>query len=145
MVDQMSDKAEVIVVSSAQVPIRPRGKDKESALRAWLTNEVTKASERTYDLGKFLFTVSIGTAGLVATLFKTTKTLLAIVAIVSSFVSAAIALSLAWPKEWRLDGDTDLERQYLLLITKVRRAMWWWVGAYTIAAAFSLWAICTQP
>lgn len=133
------------VVTMGAPPVQPKEDDLPDAMRGWMKNEITKASERVYDLGKFFFTVSIGTAGLVATLYKASKSPVAIFAIVACALSAIFALALAWPKTWRLSAYSNLSEEYNDLTTTALLQLKAWSVIYLVAFASSVLAILTQP
>jgi hypothetical protein len=125
--------------------ILPRAQDTDSAVRAWMTYELTQGTARSYDLGKFLFTVSLGTAGLVASLIKDIRhPLVAILGIVASALSACVALALAWPQTWSIDGNTDLLARYTASMTKSLRFLRIWGIAYVVAFGLTVYAILSR-
>ena len=107
--------------------IRIRGEDTADGLRMWAKEEIKNAPARVYELGRFLFTASIGGIGVMATLAKlNTKAPKADISIdpLLIFSLAALGLSMlfalwmAIPKQWRLDGDTDLLAEHKALIAR---------------------------
>lgn len=107
-----------------------------------MKNELSKGTERAYDFGKFFFTVSIGTAALLATLAKDAHPLWPfLLAITFNALSAVAALALAWPKEWKLDGEADLEATYNRIMSKNLRELRRWAVFYAIAFLVSVVAI----
>ncbi|MFS8065560.1 MAG: hypothetical protein ACMG6S_04225 [Byssovorax sp.] len=126
-------------------PIRPRAEDTDSAVRAWMTYELTQGTARSYDLGKFLFTVSLGTAGLVASLIKDIPhPIVAILSILASVLSACVALALAWPQTWSIGGHTDLLARYTAAMAKTLMHLKLWVIAYAGAFGLSVYAILSR-
>ncbi|MCZ6680909.1 MAG: hypothetical protein O7E52_27085 [Candidatus Poribacteria bacterium] len=107
--------------------IRIRGEDTADGLRIWAKEEIKNAPARVYELGRFLFTASIGGIGVMATLAKlNTKAAAAgismdallMVSLAAFGLSMLFALLMAIPKQWKLDGDTDLLAQHKTLIAR---------------------------
>lgn len=125
-------------------PIRPRAEDTDGAVRAWMTYELTQGTARSYDLGKFL-TVSLGTAGLVASLIKDIPhPVVAILSILASALSACVALSLAWPQTWSIGEHTDLLARYTASMAKTLMHLKFWGIAYAGAFGLSVYAILSR-
>lgn len=126
-------------------PMRAKGEETRDAVIGWMKNELSKGTERAYDLGKFLFTVSIGTAGLLATLMKDAQWLVLFVgAIFMNALSAIAALAMAWPKKWTLGGGTDLRAEYNAAMAKNLCDLKRWAWFYGIAFVLSVIAIMTR-
>jgi hypothetical protein len=126
-------------------PLRPRADDTDGAVRAWMTYELTQGTARSYDLGKFLFTVSLGTAGLVASLIKDIPhPRVAALGILASALSAVVALALAWPQTWSIGENTDLLVKHKVSIAKTLRYLKLWVIAYAAAFGLSVYAILSR-
>ncbi len=125
----------------APAPVRPAAAETRSALLAWMTNEVSKGTERTYDLGKFAFTVSIGTAALITGLVKdmpVNPRRVALMGATLAVLSSVCALMAAWPKTWDLNGEVDLARKYQ---TTVKASLMWlrrWAAFYVFAVLGTL-------
>lgn len=97
--------------------MRPRGEDVASAIRDWLKDDLKGISAKRYDLGKFFFGVSTGTASLFATLFKfaTEHPQLSegkMLCFGALLLSAFIGLWMAFPTVVRVDEQTDLFTEY---------------------------------
>jgi hypothetical protein len=92
--------------------IRMRGEDTENALRDWAKKDLVDSSTQIYELGRFLFSVSSGTAALFLTLKKiSTQSSLNCCLIISMLfflLTIILALYLAIPKLWKISGETDL-------------------------------------
>ena len=97
--------------------MRPRGEDVASAVRDWLKDDLKGVSNRRYDLGKFFFGVSTGTAGLFATLFKfavehPTLNDGKVICFGALLLSAMLGLWMALPTVLRIDEQTNLYTEY---------------------------------
>jgi hypothetical protein len=126
-------------------PVLPRGEETRDGLVGWMKNELSKGSERAYDLGKFFFTVSIGTAGLLAALAKDARNLpLIVLAISLNALSAVAALAMAWPKTWSLGSETDLLLRYNVAMKKNLGDLRRWAFFYAAAFIVSTVAIVTR-
>ncbi|CAN96870.1 hypothetical membrane protein [Sorangium cellulosum So ce56] len=126
-------------------PIRPRAAETEAAVRSWMTYELTQGTARAYDLGKFLFTVAIGTAGLIAALLKDMKQpWIGVAAMIACILAAGVALDLAWPQVWSLGGHTDLLARYNTSMGRSMRLLKIWTFAYAVAFGLSVAAILSR-
>jgi len=126
-------------------PMRAKGEETRDAVIGWMKNELSKGTERAYDLGKFLFTVSIGTAGLVATIMKDARwPALFIAAIFFNALSGIATLAMAWPKKWTLGGDTDLRAEYNTAMANNLVDLKRWAWFYGVAFVMSVVAIMTR-
>jgi hypothetical protein len=126
---------------AAPAAVRPAAAETRAAIVAWMTNEVSKGTERAYDLGKFAFTVSIGTAALITGLVKDmaeSPRKVALMGAILAVLSSVCALKAAWPKTWDLGGDVDLAERYQrsikVSLTWLRR----WAAFYVLAVLGAL-------
>ena len=127
--------------------IRIRGEDTADGLRMWAKEEIKNAPDRVYELGRFLFTASIGGIGVMATLAKlNTKGAKADISIdeLLIFSLAALGLSMffalwmAIPKQWKLDGDTDLLAEHKALIARGHHLTFIWSFVWLTGVLFGL-------
>lgn len=133
------------IATKSTHPMYAQAAETRDAVIGWMKNELSKGTERAYDLGKFLFTVSIGTAGLVATIMKDASSPdWFVAAIVLSAFSAIVALAMAWPKTWTLDGNTDLIEEYNDATKKNVISLVAWSAFYAAAFIVSVIAILTR-
>jgi len=112
--------------------IRLKGEDTDSALRDWVKKEISEAPIRAYDLGKFLFSVSVATAGLFVTLERLTGTknidkLLGL-SLFFFFISVFIALFMAIPKRWEVSSSDDLFEVHNKKVKSSVSKIYWWFG-----------------
>lgn len=126
-------------------PIRPRGQDTVEAFREWAKDEIKSGVERAYDLGKFLFTVSSATIGLLVGFSKAfsvepTKASVAFAILVLTG-SIGIALWMVIPRIWVLRPQTDLAQEYADIITLSRIQLWLWTALWGIGVVCILWAL----
>lgn len=125
--------------------IKMKGEDLEAGLIDWVKSEIKEAPKQSYDLGKFCFTVSIGTVGAIATIEKLNPTSALdqpmIASIVILFFSMLFALDLARPKISKISGDTDLQKAYQAQIESVVWRLGLWFLFWLIGALFGGYAI----
>ena len=127
--------------------IRIRGEDTADGLREWAKEEIKNAPARFYELGRFLFTASIGGIGVMATLAKlntkaakanTSMDALLMFSLAALGLSMFFALWMAIPKQWRLDGDTDLLAEHKALITRGQHLTVIWGLVWLTGVLFGL-------
>lgn len=113
-----------------------KGEDLESGLIDWVKAEIKETPKIAYDLGKFFFTVSTVTIGLIAALERLNDKIAfdspMVLSIFFLFVSMIISLDLARPREIRIDGSSDLQIVYHNQIKKVTWRIFIW---------FTLWLV----
>lgn len=121
------------------------GKDLDSGLVDWVKSEITDAPKRAYDLGKFFFTVSIGTIGVIATLEKLTDgaawDLPMIIAVIVLFLSMLCAIELARPRQITIQGGSDLQALYEKQIRSLLRRIYVWFFIWLAGAAAGGYAV----
>ena len=116
--------------------IRPRGQDIIDAFHEWSKDEIKKGVDRCYDLGKFLFSVSVGSVGVQIALFKSgtasgsSEVGLFLIALAVTGISGIVALYMVIPSIWPLKGPTDLAEEYVQLINRSRAAMLIWLAIW---------------
>jgi hypothetical protein len=100
---------------------------------------------RAYDLGKFFFTVSTGTAGLVTGIQKLSGGTHLSKSFVASLIlfggSLFVALNMVRPRLWQLGGDTDLFEEHKKYITRAISNMWTWFALWLIGAILGFHAV----
>lgn len=93
-----------------------KGEDLNAGLVDWVKSEIKEAPKQAYDLGKFFFTVSIGTVGAIAALERLNAQPAIDAAMVISllilFASMLCALDLARPRKILIKGGSDLHLAY---------------------------------
>ncbi|MYM62419.1 hypothetical protein [Pseudomaricurvus sp. HS19] len=114
--------------------IKFKGDDLESGLVEWVKSNIKESHKISYDLGKFFFTVSISTIGVVATLEKLDNNSEfdspMIVSLISLFTAMLISIDLARPKELKITGESDLQIVYHDKIRKVTWRILFWFSAW---------------
>ena len=125
--------------------IQLRGEDVETALREWVKSEVKDGPKLTYDLGKFFFTVSIGTIGAFATIEKLNSSPAMDSSLLWSFgmlaLSVIAALEMARPRVYIFDSGTDLLTEYERQIRLAQRRIWVWFTVWVIGIVIGAWAV----
>jgi predicted neutral ceramidase superfamily lipid hydrolase len=114
-----------------------RGEDVAEGLRDWVKSELKEGPRQAYDLGKFFFTVSIGTVGAIATIEKlNTRSAVAShmwTSLLLLTISAVVALFLAFPRVQKVGGETELFAKYkaqvrLIQVVVILWALLWLAG-----------------
>jgi hypothetical protein len=125
--------------------MKPRGQDTTDAIREWSKDELKGGPARAYDLGKFFFTVSTGTAGLVTGVQKLGGSTHLSKSFVTSLIlfggSLFVALNMVRPRLWTLRGDSDLFDEHKKHITRAIYNMWVWFALWFVGAIFGFYAI----
>jgi hypothetical protein len=133
--------------ASSHSEIRIRGEDTADGLREWAKEEIKNAPARFYELGKFLFTASIGSIGVMATLAKLNTKAggtgisidpLLMASLVALGLSMLFALLMAIPKQWKLDGDTDLLAEHKALVARGQHWTIFWALVWLTGVLFGL-------
>src|SRR5262249_48000847 len=100
--------------------------------------EIKESPKQTYELGRFFFSVSVGTAGALAAIEKLSAQPAFDTVLFSSMVillgSMLVALHLATPKMRDVGGTTDLREEYISRAKLLKIKVWLW---------FALWLIGT--
>lgn len=122
-----------------------RGADLADGLRGWIKADLQESPRLAHDLGKFFFTVSLGTFGAITGLKKASGVLvltlpLAGCAIVL-FVSIIIALGMVLPRKLEIDPAADLQKLYLVEVERVTARSWDWFALWTIGTLLGGWAL----
>ncbi len=122
------------------MPVNPRGKDTDEALRQWIADEFKEAPKRIFDLGKFLFGVSSGSIGVLVAIskyFNNTWTFAEWGSLVAFVLSGAISLFIAAPRVHRLHANFDLAKAHESLVMAARDRMIAWGVTWTLAVALA--------
>ena len=118
--------------------IRLKGEDVAEGLRDWVKAELKEGPKQAYDLGKFFFSVSVGTIGALVAIDKLNQTTsigrLLLCSLVTLFISILISLFLSLPKKYPIGGETDLLNEYREQIGTTIKYVWLW---------FSFWLLGT--
>ncbi len=126
--------------------INLKGQDVDDALRSWIKKDVEGISNREFELGKFFFTVSTGSAGVFLSILKLSSTVKVDMYFYSSmalmFISLVLAIGMAMPVKRKLDGETDLQDVYNQTHTEILRCSYWWFGLW-IASLLLGWIAVT--
>jgi hypothetical protein len=118
-----------------------KGEDVASSVRDWLKEEIKKGPGSKNDLGKFYFSVSIGTLALFATLLKFAVVSPSLDAGTCScflilLLSSGVALYMAIPSILRLNADTELYSAYNKMIDSivVQTGIWFafWITGFVV-------------
>ncbi|MBC8433846.1 MAG: hypothetical protein H8D96_18195 [Desulfobacterales bacterium] len=123
-----------------------RGQDVEDGLRDWIKGELKDAPSQKYDLGKFFFTVSIGSIGVLVAIEKLSSSsqidLPLIVSFVFLFAAIIFSLSMALPEKPKtIGGLTDLLDLYTREIESIRNDSLSWFSLWITGIIFGGFAI----
>ena len=122
-----------------------KGEDLSAGLIDWVKSEIKEAPKQAYDLGKFFFTVSVGTVGALAALEKLNPDskmdtpMLAALAIL--LASVLIALSLAIPRKVQVGGETDLLAAYNRIVDQAIFRVFLWFVVWLIGTLVGAYAV----
>jgi hypothetical protein len=120
--------------------IKLRGEDIDSGLREWVKSDLKESPQQSYDLGKFFFSVSIGTIGVIIAIEKlNTFTLIdcpMIFSLIFLFLSIIIALLQVLPKQYVIGDDTDLFEEHKKISRKSLVLVIYWFILWLIGTIF---------
>ncbi len=126
-------------------PLKPRGEDTAQAVREWAQDETKAGPAARFELGKFFFGVSTGSAGVLVTLLGLDESLAFGVKDLAAFalllLSALVALFMVIPSVWPLQGDSDLFALHDRALRRVVRSTWAWFVSWLLGATLAVWAI----
>ncbi len=111
----------------------PRGRDVQEGLRDWAKAEITRAVDAGHELGRFLFSVTTVTIAALVSVAKFTDTSVTWefwLAIGLLAAAGVVAINLAIPNRWRLDGDTNLYEVHWSMVAFARVTSYVWVLAW---------------
>lgn len=125
--------------------IKLTGQEVADSIKDWMKNDIKESPSKTYDLGKFFFSVSTGTIGVLLVIEKLNSiskidTPL-IISLLILFLSTIIAISMTTPRVERIEEDVDLYEKYVKSLKDIRKRVliWffiWIVG--TIAGGYAV-------
>jgi hypothetical protein len=127
--------------------MRPKGEEIAQAIRDWVKDEIKASPSRSYELGRFLFGVSVGTIGIVSAIAKLEQNeALATgykLSLVVFSISILVALNMARPRNWRIDGDTNLFDEHKRIIARgIRHTIVWFIFWFS-GFALGLYSVMT--
>lgn len=116
------------------------------AIHEWIKEEFKANTTRYYELGKYFFSISTGTAAFIATgrtIFSDIN--LSAPLIVSSLIllgiSLVISIFLMTPREWFINGEVELENEIIKLIKKFRKIVWFWFFIWALGLILGLMSL----
>ena len=122
-----------------------KGEVVSAGLDEWVKAELKEGPRQHYDLGKFLFSVSTGTIGVIAAVEKLGASprldLPMLGSVLTLLISAAISLKLAIPRKHQFGEQTDLLEAYTKQVQAIRCHLFWWAPFWTVGAVLGGWAI----
>jgi hypothetical protein len=127
--------------------MRITGQEIEAGVRDWIKDELKSGPAKEYDLGKFFFTVSSGTLGVLFVAEKLTdKPLWSATLLISFFAlifATGLSLFMVVPKKWAIDEQTDLFNKRDEVIRRTVIEAYTWFVLWFIGLAFGVWAVLT--
>jgi hypothetical protein len=127
--------------------MKMRGEDTEAGLREWVKAEIKDGPKQTYDLGKFFFSVSIGTIGAIVAIEKLNQQSAMdcpmVAGLILLAVSIVIALDMARPRKCVIGGETDLLDEYSRQIRFAQVRTWVWFAVWGAGAVCGALAVKT--
>lgn len=106
-----------------------RGIDTQESIREWFKDWIKSSISKSYDLGKFIFNISLTSIGIVVSIKKfSNETLNAITTISLLFflLSALSAIFMIFPKKNKIDSETNLLELYTSQVRVSYRFFWFW-------------------
>ena len=129
-------------------PIRLLGENTADALRDWVKADITELASTAYDLGKFCFTVSSGSIGLLASLQKLdsafTATSWTLLPYAVFAVTLLLSLNLVMPRNKNVVGDTDLHELHAQEVSFITSRLWIWFVVWLCGLILSLSTLLKQ-
>ena len=127
-------------VERSELAMKPKGEEIAQGIKAWMADEIKSSPSRSYELGRFLFGVSVGTVGMFAAIEKLGANpsfdrwfKLSLLFFSASMLSS---LNMARPRNWRLNGETNLFDEHKRIIDRgIRHTIIWFI---TWAVGFGL-------
>ena len=126
-----------------------KARDTISALHDWIKKEILDGPSRLYDLGKHLFSISIGSIGLLITIAaiaqRGDKPIPELAYLAGGFFifSAFSALWLTLPRVLRLDTRPDIMTVYSKTIRNGVASVWVWALLWMLGLIMSAFALFT--
>lgn len=121
------------------------GNDIEEGVKNWVREEIKSGPSREYDLGKFLFSVSTGTMGIIFLAEKLdsnpgwSSTL--IISFLLFGIAAGYSLYMVVPKKWKIGEEDDLQEIRNGIIKRTVRGAWFWFLLWCLGLLFGLYAV----
>jgi hypothetical protein len=133
-------------MSSTDENIRLRGEDVVNALRESVRQEIIRGPSLYFDLGKFFFSVSIGSIGFLTTFLnidpKTDLDLATSTSLSLFAVSLILALVIILPTSSKFDAEADdLFEDYEKLMRRLTRYIFLWFIIWMTAVIVAIYSI----
>jgi len=121
------------------------GDDIEEGIKNWVREEIKSGPSREYDLGKFLFSVSTGTMGIIFLAEKIDSNPAWTPSLIISFfmlvIAAGYSLYMVVPKKWEIRESDDLQDIRNGIIKRTVRGAWVWFLLWCLGFVFGLYAV----
>ena len=125
--------------------MKPKGEEIVQGIRNWVADEIKSSPSRSYELGRFLFAVSVGTVGMFAAIEKLESTpsfdRRFKLSLVFFAVSILFSLNMARPRNWKLGGETDLFEEHKRIIDRGIRHTFFWFIPWALGFGFGIWSV----
>jgi hypothetical protein len=127
--------------------MRPTGEEIAQAIKDWVKDEIKASPSRSYELGRFLFGVSVGTVGIISAIAKIGPnqpfSIGYKLCLVCFSLSILVALNMARPRNWKIDSDTNLFDEHKRLIDRgIRHTIVWFIVWFS-GFALGLYSVMT--
>jgi hypothetical protein len=131
------------MTSLNQDAIYLKGEDVDTGLRDCIKENMKGSFNKSYDLGKFIVSVSIGTIGFIAALAKTGihQETIFIISIIILFASIIFSVNMSIPKKANLDSNVDLLDLYIDVIKTTSRNTWIWFVFWLLGSLLGLYSL----
>ena len=118
----------------------PMNADKNAnAYEDWVSNGIKSIDKVKFETGKFLFSVSSGSIGVVITLFSFLKIQIETpgwLGLIAFILSAAIAIQMVIPKIIDIAPQTAIEPRHNNEVESLKRSAWAWFAIWALGLAF---------
>lgn len=121
------------------------GQEVNDSIKDWIKKDIKEGPSKAYDLGKFFFSVSTGTIGILIVIEKLNSiskidTPL-IISLLFLLISTIIAITMTTPSVVAIGEDVDLYNKYKESVKDIVKRVWIWffiwiagifVGGYAV-------------
>jgi hypothetical protein len=122
-----------------------KGQEVEESIKDWIKSEIKVGPSRGYDLGKYFFSVSTGTIGVLIMIEKLNPTTKIGAPLIASmlilFISVLLAICMTKPGIVSVGEDVDLLDQYEKSVRSIIKRVWWWFIIWIIGAFVGGYAV----
>lgn len=124
--------------------IIPKGDDTVQAIREWSNDQIKSGTSNAYNLGKFIFSVSITSIGIITGIKKITSIEsdgMLFISLLLFFLSIIASVLMISPKLWKLDGKFDLFQAFRYHMKQAYILFWSWFVLWILGFAIGIYSI----